>query len=418
VKARNIKKNRIIMEPEEHPGKINYNSVRSTEEQFINSGMLYSQAIENANGVPFQLIFGPLPGEGYFLNVGLGIRQLLGISSGEFTEKMFTGMIDEIVPLTGDIPSDLSEARRKIINAERKSYKAEILVGVVGGEKKWIQYSSLPLVDEETGKVIGVFGILFDINERKKLLSYLEHEKERAEASDRLKSAFLRNISHEIRTPLNAIVGFSALLTETENGSDEQQEYKDIIIGSTDHLLEIINDIVEISDIEAANVKIKKEEVGLNKLFVRVYERFRKTAVEKNISLRCVRESDDDDIRVFTDGFKLSQVLDKLIGNAMKFTREGKVEFGYKVSENKVEIYVSDTGLGIQEEHQANIFNRFYQAESSTTRNYPGTGLGLSISKAYIEMLGGEIWFSSQPGKGSVFYFTVPFGKTKEPINS
>jgi signal transduction histidine kinase len=410
VKAKKIKKNRNIMKPEKPLGDLNYDTGGNTEEHFINSGAMYCQAIENVDGVPFQLIFDPLPGEGYFLNVGTGIKQLLGVSTEEFTEKMFTAMIDEIIPLSGSIPSD---GRKDLINNELKNYKAEVLVRVPGGEKKWIQYSSLPLIDEETGKVIGVFGILFDINERKKMMHYLEHEKARAEESDRLKSAFLRNISHEIRTPLNAIVGFSTLLTEAKNDSEEQKEYKEIILGSTDHLLEIINDIVEISDIEAANIKIKKEEIRLNTLFGRIYERFRKKAFEKKISLRCVSGSDEDDVRIFTDGFKLSQILENLLGNAMKFTRQGEVEFGYSMKENKVEFYVSDTGIGIQEEHRSNIFNRFYQAESSSTRSYPGLGLGLSISKAYIELLGGEIWFNSQPGKGSVFYFTVPCGKAE-----
>ena len=396
------------MKSERPPDYPDYHISKNIEEQFINSGTLYCSAIENAEGVPFQLIFGPRPGEGYFLNIGRGIKELLGISSEEFTEKTFIEMIDEIVPLSDNTPSDMSELREKFFNGELNSYKAEVLIRMPGGEKKWILDSSLPLINGETGKVIGAFGIFFDINERKQTLLNLENEKGKAEESDRLKSAFLHNLSHEIRTPLNAIVGFSTLLIETESGSDQQQEYKDIIIGSTDHLLEIFNDIVEISNIEAGNIIIRREKVLLNPIISKVYDRFRTNAVEKKISIRFVTAPDEDDVRLFTDKSKLSQVLLNLVGNAIKFTREGGVEFGYVVKESKVEFYVSDTGIGIPPEHHEKIFDRFYQAESGSTRTFPGTGLGLAISKAYVEFLGGEIWFTSKPGKGSVFYFTLP----------
>jgi signal transduction histidine kinase len=356
------------------------------------------------------LIFGQGPGEGYYVNAGAGIRQLLGILPEEFTEKDFHEMIDKIVPLSDDIPSEMSETRKKFISGELKSYKAEVLIRMADGEKKWIQDTSLPLIDEDTGKVIGAFGILFDINERKQALAHLENDKEKAEESDRLKSAFLHNISHEIRTPLNAIVGYSTLFCDAENSPDKRQEFMDIIFRSTDHLLEIIDDIVEISNIEANTVKIRKEVINLNTTLRKIYERFRVKASEKSISL-CFKEvPDDSEVKIFTDGYKLSQILSHLIGNAMKFTKEGEIEFGYRVRENKIEFYVSDTGIGILQEHHARIFNRFYQAESSITRRFEGSGLGLSISKAYVELLGGEIWFTSQSGKGSVFYFTLPLG--------
>ena len=391
------------------PDNMSYCFRKNAEKQFIKSGAFYCQAIENADGVPFQLIFGPRTGEGYYLNVGTGIRQLLGISPEEFTEKCFHEMIDKIVPLSDDFPSELSESREKFISGELKNYKAEVLIRIPGGEKKWIRDSSLPLIDEETGKVIGAFGILFDINERKKFLDQLEKTKEKEEDDDRLKNAFLHNISHEIRTPLNAIVGYSALLCDTENGPGKQQEFMDVIFRSTDHLLEIIDDIVEISNIEANTVKVRKEVINLHSILRKVYDRFRVKACKKNITLRYVEAPGDSEVNILTDGFKLSQILSNLINNAMKFTREGEVEFGYSFKNDKIEFYISDTGIGIPQEHQAKIFNRFYQAESSHTRQYEGTGLGLSISKAYIELLGGDIWFTSQPGEGSVFYFTLPY---------
>lgn len=382
---------------------------RDVYEHLINSGALYCDAIENADGVPFQLIFGEKPGEGYYLTIGRGIARLTGVPAEEFTEKVFIDMIEQVVPLKPGISSDSAETREKFKNGELKSYKAEVLIRFRGGEKKWIQDSSLPLTDGDTGRVIGAFGILFDINDRKRYLNKLEDAKERAEESDRLKSAFLHNISHEIRTPLNAIVGFSAFINDPDSYSGDRDEIRDIITRSSDHLLEIFEDIVEMSSLEAGNVRIKKENVNINAVLRKIYERFREKAHTKIISLGYVAELDDTRAEVRTDRYKLSQVLVNLVGNAMKFTKEGEVSFGYSVKHDELEFFVSDTGIGIPGEHYPMIFKSFFQGDSSNTRVYEGTGLGLSISKAYVELLGGKIWFNSYQGAGSVFYFTLPW---------
>ncbi len=392
---------------------MNYSFSKDEEEQLINSENQYRQAIENADGVPFQLIFGPKSGEGYYLNIGAGIKQLLGLTPEEFTEKRYNELVKKVIPLSADISPDFSVARKKFISGEIKNYRAEILIRTPGGENKWIQDSSLPLIDEETGKVIGAFGILFDINESKMNLGNLEEAMKKAEESERLKSAFLHNISHEIRTPLNAIVGFSALLNEHENDPESRKEFIDIITRSTDHLLEIINNIVELSDIEANSIKVNITEINLNSTLRRVYDQFRANAREQNISLCFAAALDDSKVNIMTDGFKLLQVLSNLVNNAMKFTKEGKVTFGYTIKDQIIEFYVSDTGIGISPEHHEMIFSRFYQTDSSYTRPFEGAGLGLSISKAYVELLGGIIWFTSKPGEGSVFYFTLPFNRVE-----
>jgi signal transduction histidine kinase len=376
-----------------------------------NSETLFCRAIENAGGVPFQLIFGQRPGEGYFTKVGAGIRQLLGIPQEEFTEKLFHSMIEEVVPLSDDIPADLSEAREKLISGELRSYKAERLLRTSIGEKRWILDSSLPLTDETTGKVVGEFGILFDINESKQIIGSLEKASKQARECDRLKAAFLRNLPHEIRTPLNAIVGFSTLISEQENDPQRQLEFIEIITYNADQLLEIMTDVVEVSDIEAGTVKVSKEEINLNKLLERIWNRFIIKASGKNISLSYVASANDDQVNIITDRFKLSQILNNLVGNAVKFTREGKVEFGYSIKNDMIEFYVADTGPGISSEYHERIFSSFYQLDNGSTRRYEGTGLGLPISKAYVELLGGDIWFTSQPGERSVFYCTVPYEK-------
>jgi signal transduction histidine kinase len=407
MKGKKIKLNTIIMRQETSPEYLNNRMEKMVEEQFNNSGVLFNQAIENAGGVPYQLNFSDGTGEGYFINLGYGIKQLFGITPDEFTEKLFQQMIEEIIPLSDDFPADRAEARKKIINRSIQKYQAELLVTTPGGEKKWIMDSSVAIIDDKTGRATGLLGIFFDITEHKQTLIQLEKAMDRAMESDRLKTAFLNNLPHEIRTPLNAIVGFSTLMNEPGQ-RENRLEFQDIITHSSDHLLEIVDDVVEISKIEARAVRLIKKEVNLAAMMQRIYERFGPAADEKNIILRYDAPLTEKEIIIFTDGYKLFQSLSNLLSNAVKFTFDGKVEFGYSIKEDKIEFQVSDTGIGIGAEHQPNIFKPFYQAEISSTKRYEGTGLGLSIAKAYIELLGGEIWFSSVPGEGSVFYFNIP----------
>ena len=390
-----------------NPDHLNNPLSRDVEEKFNNSGDLY-QAIENADGVPYKFVFGPRPGEGYYLNVGDGIRQLFGVAPGEFTEKLFQGLVGEIIPLSVDTPKDPAELREKIISGAIRKYKIEMQVTTPEGETRWIKDCSIAIIDEKTGKATCLLGIFYDITEQKQTTAQLETTMERAMESDRLKTAFMNNLSHEIRTPLNAIVGFTTLLGEPAHIMEERYEFIDIVTQSSDHLLEIVDDIVEISKIQANTIRIIMKETNLNEMLQRVYDRFKPLAGEKNILLRFDAHMNEKDIIIMTDGYKLFQSLCNLVGNAVKFTKEGKVEFGYSINGDKIEFYISDTGIGIKKENQTNIFDTFYQAESSITQRYEGTGLGLSIAKAYIELLGGEIWFNSVHGEGSVFCFKIP----------
>jgi len=391
--------------------KLQYNSGYPAGDNEVRShdqGELLYRVIENAGLVPFRLIFGEQPGEGSYPEVGVGIAELLGVGPGDFTEKVFESMIEKTVPLSEDTPSDMSEAHLKFRNGEIRSYKAEILVRKAGDERKWIRYSLLPLIEEETGRVTGAFGILYDITGSK---LYLERIKEKEDEFDRLKTDLLHNISHEIRTPLTAIVGFSTLLGENIDIPARRKEYLEIITRNSDHLIEIIDDIVEISKIDAKMIKIRKDKVNLNSVLRKVYDQFRAEASAKGVLLSFEPEHSTGEADVYSDWYKLTEVLGNLVENALKFTSEGRVEFGYSVKEGKIEFYVSDTGSGIPFEQQAKIFSRFFQGDSSSSRSYSGTGMGLPITKAYVELLGGEIWFISQPGEGSVFRFTVPFEK-------
>ncbi len=384
---------------------------RDKEPKIRNADSFYQNAIENADGVPYQMLFMPETGEGYYLKVGAGIKQLLGVTPEEFTEKHFLGMIEEVIPLIKDIPFDMTELRRKFISGEIQTYKADILVRTEDGNKKWLRDSSVPSYDEETGKVTGAFGIFRDMTatriHRIKPGSVNNEEDE----CESLKAAFLHNISHEIRTPLNAIVGFSTLLGEHSDNPDRRQEYLDIITKNADHLLEIIDEIVEMAEIEAKTVRISKSKVNPDTMIQRIYDRHRDEAFQKGLALKFTIDPQAHETEIMTDSYKLMEVLSNLIGNSIKFTNTGKVQFGYSLKENKVEFYISDTGIGIPEEHQESVFSTFQQGDNSSRRRHEGTGLGLAIAKAYVELLGGEIWVTSNPGQGSTFRFTIPFEK-------
>lgn len=257
-----------------------------------------------------------------------------------------------------------------------------------------------------------------DVHERRKAEEDLIIAKEQAEESDRLKSAFLANMSHEIRTPMNGILGFANLLQESDLSEKDQKEYIQNINKSGERMLNTINDLIDISRIEAGQMEVKISEINLNRQMDELYSFFRKTAEQRGLSLSYSKSLPDDSARFYTDPEKLYKTMVNLINNALKYTAEGRVEFGYTLSkQQELEFYVKDTGIGIPANRHKTIFDRFAQADLSITKPYEGSGLGLSITKAYIEMLGGDIHLESEPGKGSVFTFRIPYRKAKRKQN-
>jgi signal transduction histidine kinase len=262
-------------------------------------------------------------------------------------------------------------------------------------------------------KSVGRVWSFRDISARKKAENELIAAKEKAEESDRLKTAFLHNVSHEIRTPMNAIIGFTALLNEPDIKDSERHQYTDIIFQSSNQLLSIINDIVDLASIESGQVKLNLGQINLNTMLKRLYDQFSYKTVPHKISLSLKTPLSLMDSEIITDNIKLVQVLSNLINNAFKFTVKGKISFGYDLKDGFLEFFVKDTGIGIPEEHLSKIFNRFYQVDNAISRQYSGTGLGLSISKAYVELMGGRMWVTSKPGEGTEFKFTIPFKTNK-----
>jgi PAS domain S-box-containing protein len=262
-----------------------------------------------------------------------------------------------------------------------------------------------------SGKTIGRVWSFRDITERKMAEDNLIAAKEKAEESDKLKTAFLHNISHEIRTPMNAILGFTALLNEPALPESDRIQYIDIIFQSGNHLLSIINDIVDLAGIESGQVKINIKEININEMLRRLSEQFSYKEKSQNITLVLKAPLPDKQAIILTDDTKLMQVISNLINNSFKFTDKGKIDFGYEKKDNFMEFFVKDTGIGISPENHSRIFERFYQVDSTASRKYTGTGLGLSICKAYVELLGGKIWLNSAEGSGTTFYFTIPLRK-------
>jgi len=233
--------------------------------------------------------------------------------------------------------------------------------------------------------------------------------KEKAEQSDKLKSAFLTNMSHEIRTPMNGIIGFANLLREAEN-EEELNEFIDIIIKNGDHLLNLINDIIDLSKIEAGILQIQNSTFMLNGLTKEIYSLFANNhnVVEKKLELTKVDGKPDEESHIITDRTRLKQILINLINNAVKYTEKGSVEFGYSLNDGQLEFYVKDTGIGIDEDHQEHLFERFMQVTLDNTPKKEGTGLGLAITKTYLKMMGGNIKVRSKLNVGSTFSFTLP----------
>jgi PAS domain S-box-containing protein len=319
-----------------------------------------------------------------------------------------------------------------IINKEEHKKRVnEGIVSLIGmAAEKWL---GVPLIIKD--KVIGAIVVQSYTNEnaynendvnllefvadqisttilRKKTDEDLKKALIKAKESDKLKSAFLANMSHEIRTPMNGIIGFSEFFLEPNLSEFRRKEYAKVVINSGKRLLSIVNDILDISKIEAGEIKLNYKPVSLNKLLNELYVFYKPKAEENNLELNCVKGLDNFKNVIEIDNTKLSQVLTNLLSNAFKFTKKGSIEFGYQLIEEKLQFYVKDTGIGIEKKLQDHIFDRFTQANIDLVKKHKGTGLGLAISKKLVELFEGEIWLDSD-NNGTTMYFTIPFIKSK-----
>jgi len=290
-------------------------------------------------------------------------------------------------------------------------YALEYRIQTKDGLYKWVSDWGLVTKIMNEGKAQRMVGVIQDISKKKTIEVELINAKEKAEESEKLKTAFLANVSHEIRTPMNGITGFAELLYNDLVAENEKQQYFEIIWKNSTRLLTLINNIIDISKLETGQIKLFEHQCCLNELFEdisRIYSSM--LPADNSIRLTIHKELDEDGSCILVDDSRLKQVLGNLIGNAIKFTNHGFIEIGYQLNADKqLEFYVRDTGEGMNKAHNQHIFSRFSRSVQTIELNKEGTGLGLPISKGLIELMGGKIWFKSVKGIGSTFRFTIPY---------
>jgi signal transduction histidine kinase/ligand-binding sensor domain-containing protein/CheY-like chemotaxis protein len=325
------------------------------------------------------------------------------ISSFRDNQKMLEDMVLRRTKELNDINIALIN-KQKEVNLQKEELEKQ---------KNSLQKVNEILIDQQN-KIIEQNKELFDHRNRLEAIvsertQELENARKKAEESDRLKSAFLANMSHEIRTPMNAIVGFSSLLNDPEISAKEKDEFIKIIQANSESLLMLINDILDLSMIEANQMKIRHEPFLLNELIDQVYSDF--SLYEKNPKLKLIKNNqlDEENLTLNTDKFRLKQILTNFMSNACKFTDSGYVEIGAIKENDDLNIYVKDTGMGIAQDDLEHLFERFRKLSNEKSQAFRGVGLGLAISKRVAELLGGKIIVSSELEKGSVFTFSIPY---------
>ncbi len=368
-----------------------------THQKKIESQLLFlGHSVEQS---PLSIVITDCPGEIKYVN-----KAFTKITGFEKEEAL--GQTMSIVDSGLQCPLFLDELWQSVL--EGHEWSGELKNKRKNGELYW-EYIKISPVWQASGEITHVVSIREDITEKKKMIDDLVIAKEKAEESDRLKTAFLANVSHEIRTPMNGILGFMELLKMPGLGDEEKDSYIDMVNHSGERLLKTINDLIEISKIESGQIFAECSEVNVRELLDYALRLFSPQAQEKELELRVSEMPEPYRCLIYADRAKIEAALSNLIFNAIKFTNKGEIVFGSYVEAENLIFYVKDTGVGIAPGQMDIVFDRFVQADLNMTKPYQGTGLGLSIIKGYIAHLKGKIWVESEEGKGSVFYFSIPY---------
>jgi PAS domain S-box-containing protein len=339
---------------------------------------------------------------GAFKKVNPTTMEVLGYSENELIGKPFVDIVH-----IEDKQTTLDEMARQIITGSSLNFENRFICK--DGNFLWLSWRAN--YNKEEGIT---YAVARDVTEEKRMLKELIKAKEKAEESDHLKSAFLTNMSHEIRTPMNGILGFAELLQEPNLSSDDQKRFIEIIGKSGERMLRTINNIVDISKIEAGLMSVYISKSNINKQIEFLYKFFTPMAKSKGLQLSYNLGLSSNEANIKTDDEKISSILTDLVNNAIVYTDEGSIEFGYKKNGEYLKFFVKDTGIGIPKDRLDAIFGHFIKADIEDKRAFQGSGLGLSISKSYVKMLGGRIWVESEKGLGSTFYFTIPYNAVSE----
>ncbi|MBU2650112.1 MAG: response regulator [Bacteroidetes bacterium] len=374
-----------------------------------------STLIDNLPGAAYRCLNNPNWSMEY---ISHGIHKLSGYTPNEIIHDRSVSYNDLIHP------DDRKMVWDTIQNSVTNHIAYQIIYRIIqkdGGETWiWEQGRQIGTTHDGTGILEG---LLTDISEQKRIEQELTRAKEKAEESDMLKSAFLANMSHEIRTPLNGILGFTELLSQDNISREQKNRYKNIVQSSAEQLLTIINDILDLSKIDSRQLRISYDQVNLGSIVDEITEKahFEKTRLKKgHIEFVLNIPPDCNETFLYTDSHRIKQILMNLLNNAFKFTFNGSVEFGYRINkkqknkQGEIVFHVNDTGIGIPEELQSIIFQRFRQADQTPSRNPGGTGLGLSICKGLLDLMEGSISLKSAPGKGTSVKVTLPLTHEEE----
>jgi len=337
--------------------------------------------------------------DGFTTYVNPKWSELSGLS---FEESLGDGWLKAVHPedrltLQNQWEADIKENR--VSSAEYRFLRRD-------GSIIWVAGSAVQeSVDNE---ITGYVGTITDITERKKFEEELLAAKERAETSDRLKTAFMNNISHEVRTPLNGILGFGEMIAEPDVTGEEKSRYLEILNSSSDRLLKTINDFMDISLVVSRNMEVRRNSFNLNEFLVQLFNENVTRALAKKLEFNFHTPDNCLSLQIYSDTGLLKKVFSHLLDNAIKFSSAGSIIFGYNLEKERIQFFVTDEGVGIAQDKLALIFEHFMQEDYINTRKFEGSGLGLSIAKGIVELLGGTLWVKSVKGQGSSFFFTIP----------
>ncbi len=363
----------------------------------------YAQAIAKLGHLEFDM-------QTKRLHISGGAANLLGLDQHEIRT------IADLLPFINEKDRTLlNEIEEKLSEKKNRVYEADFRFQ--NPARNEIQYfnTKSEYIYNQTGEPSKVSIIIQDVTEQQKDKLELKRAKEKAEESDKLKSAFLANMSHEIRTPMNAILGFSKLLADPDITTETREKYAGYVNNGAQNLLKLINDILDIAKIEAGQLSVKIKVVDIHaetEELLEEYKQQRRELKKEHIELKLINGSSEKEFLINTDQLRIRQILTNLVGNALKFIDKGSIEFGYtQPNDYNLEFFVKDTGNGIPEDKKDLIFSRFGQVIDDEIKHPGGTGLGLSITKHLVERLGGTVRLESELGKGTSFYFTIPYEK-------
>ena len=380
----------------ENEGDVCENVVVKRTEKFLTDNVVrLSLMLEAGNVFPWfaDIVSGKI-------EIGDELFKAYGVDRKEFHDDFFrmTTFIASIYP---DDRGIFEAIYNSLLAGESCKIDLELRLDLLNtGEYKWVDLKGVAQEFDERGKVTKILGFIADIQKRRDDEQALIEAKQRAEESDRLKSAFLANVSHEIRTPLNAIVGFSEVIAHTESEC-EREEYLDIVKANSNLLLHLINDILDLSRIESGKMEFIDENIQMDELCEELRQ-MHQMRIKNDVKV--IFERPVASLTIVSDSHRLRQLYSNLISNAIKYTEKGSITLGYKLKGDMMEGYVRDTGSGIPAEKLNNVFGRFEKLDLLKQ----GFGLGLSICKSILDKMGGEIWVESELGVGSCFYFSIP----------